>query len=205
MRRGVAFILGVGCGVLAAGAAGWGLLLRDGISARTEPGAIEARVARAVRAWSIPAEARDARNPTPETPRVLAQGLAHFADHCASCHANDGSGETALGRRLYPRAPDLRKASTQELTDGELFYIIQNGVRFTGMPGWGGAAGGADESWHLVHFIRRLPELTPEERSQMEALNPRSPEEWRRLQEEDAFLRGEPELPRPGQGAHAHH
>lgn len=205
MSRAVHLAIAFGVGLGTAGVLAWAVLLRGGISARPEPGALESRIARALRSLAIPGEARRARNPIPASPEARAGGLAHFADHCASCHANDGSGETALGRRLYPRAPDLRKASTQELTDGELFYIIQNGVRFTGMPGWGGAAGGADESWHLVHFIRRLPELTPEERSQMEALNPRSPEEWRRLQEEDAFLRGEPELPRPGQGAHAHH
>ena len=93
---------------------------------------------------------------------------------------------------------------TQELTDGELFYIIENGVRLTGMPAWGGP-GSAEGSWHLVHFIRHLPELTAEEKARMEALNPRSPEEWRALQDEEAFLRGEqPPAREPGHGAHSH-
>jgi hypothetical protein len=98
----------------------------------------------------------------------------------------------------------MRRAETQELTDGELFYIVENGIRFTGMPAWGGP-GTAEGSWHLVHFIRHLPKLTDEERAQMEALNPRSPDEWRALEEEDSFLRGEAPSPRePGHGAHAH-
>lgn len=180
------------------------LLLRGGISARAKPSALEARVARVLRGWAIPRDARAAVNPTPATPAVLAQGLAHFADHCASCHANDGSGQTQLGRSLYPRVPDLRRPTTQRLTDGELFYIIENGVRLTGMPAWG-EPGTAEASWHLVHFIRHLPRLTTEEQARMEALNPRSPEEWRALEEEDAFLRGETPAPRePGHGAHTH-
>jgi mono/diheme cytochrome c family protein len=179
------------------------VLLHGGISARAEPSAAEARVARALRGWAIPSGARDARNPIAASPSALAAGLAHFADHCATCHANDGSGQTAIGRRLYPRAPDMRKAATQELTDGELFYIIENGVRLTGMPAWGGP-GTAEGSWHLVHFIRHLPKLTDEERARMEALNPRSPEEWRALEEEERFLRGEPARREPGHGGHAH-
>jgi mono/diheme cytochrome c family protein len=175
-----------------------------GMSARAEPSALEARVARAVRSWAIPSEAREARNPVAAGPEAIAAGLAHFADHCASCHANDGSGRTPLGRNLYPRAPDMRRRETQDLTDGELFHIIENGVRLTGMPAWGGE-GTAVGSWQLVHFIRHLPGLTAEERERMEALNPRSPEEWRTLQEEEAFLRGEtPAAREPGGGAHAH-
>jgi mono/diheme cytochrome c family protein len=135
---------------------------------------------------------------------VVAEGLAHFADHCASCHANDGSGQTALGRGLFPRAPDLRRPGTQDLTDGELFHIIENGVRLTGMPAFGGAPGSAEGSWHLVQFIRHLPRLSEAERAQMEALNPRSPAAWRAEQEEDSFLRGEAPAAGPAHGE-AHH
>ncbi|HEX9399357.1 MAG TPA: cytochrome c [Anaeromyxobacter sp.] len=178
--------------------------VRGAISARLEPTALEARVARTLRNWAIPSDARDATNPIPPSQRSLAAGLAHFADHCATCHANDGSGQTAIGRNQYPRAPDMRRPATQDLTDGELFYIIENGVRFTGMPAWGGP-GTAEGSWRLVHFIRHLPKLTEEERAQMEALNPKSPDEWRALEEEDTFLRGEePAMGETGHGAHAH-
>lgn len=188
-------------GIAVVGAA---LALRGGISALAEPSRLEARIARTLRGWAIPSEAREAANPISGSPRVLAEGLAHFADHCASCHANDGSGQTELGRKLYPRAPDLRGSATQGLTDGELFHIIENGVRLTGMPGWG-APDSAEGSWHLVHFIRHLPRLTAEEKARMEALNPRSPEEWRALEAEEAFLRGEePAAREPGHGAHSH-
>ncbi len=180
------------------------LLLRGGISARAEPTALEVRIARTLRGWAIPREARAAVNPVPASPAVVAKGLAHFADHCAGCHGNDGRGQTALGRSLYPRAPDLRAPATQRLSDGELFYIIENGVRLTGMPAWGGP-GTAKGSWELVRFIRHLPVITDQELDRMEALNPKSPEEWRAFEEEGAFLRGAP-APRepPGHGTHAH-
>jgi mono/diheme cytochrome c family protein len=180
------------------------LLHGGGMSARAEPSALEARAARMVRGWAIPAATRDARNPVPPGPEAIAAGLAHFADHCATCHANDGSGRTPIGRSLYPRAPDMRRRETQELTDGELFHIIEHGVRLTGMPAWG-REGSAEGSWQLVHFIRHLPALSAEEKERMEALNPRSPEEWREREEEESFLRGEEPAPRErGHGAHAH-
>jgi mono/diheme cytochrome c family protein len=176
------------------------LVLRGGISARSEPNSAEEMVARRRRRHHHTAEARAARNPLTLEPRILAEGRAHFADHCASCHANDGSGRTDLGRNLYPRAPDMRRPTTQELTDGELFYVIENGVRLTGMPGWGGA-GRPEESWKLVHFIRHLPRLTPGEQAEMEQLNPRSAEEWRELQEETEFLKGTGRAPSPRHNA----
>jgi mono/diheme cytochrome c family protein len=205
MRR--LFLVGGVLGLTLVVLAGIGaaIVLRGGISARPEPSALEARVARAVRHLAIPASDRGATNPIPASPRVLAAGLAHFADHCAVCHANDGSGQTSIGRGLYPRAPDMRRATTQDLSDGELFYIIESGVRLTGMPAWGGP-GSAEGSWHLVHFIRHLPALTAVEKAEMEWLNPKSPDEWRAQQDEDAFLRGAAPAPTPalGHGSHSH-
>lgn len=194
--------IGLAIGLLAVLAGAF--VFRGGISAREEPSGLEARIARTLRGWAVPSQAREATNPIPMSPRVLAAGLAHFADHCATCHGNDGSGQTAIGRSLYPRAPDMRAPASQGLTDGELFFIIENGVRLTGMPAWGGP-GTAEGSWHLVHFIRHLPRLTAEEKAQMEALNPKSPDEWRALEDEDAFLRGqEPAAREPGHGSHMH-
>ncbi len=186
--------------VAGAAVAGAVAIRRSGLSALPEPSSAEATIARGVRRFAIPGHARARQNPVPLDARVLAEGRAHFADHCASCHANDGSGATEIGRRLYPRAPDMRLPATQQLTDGELFYIIENGIRLTGMPGWGG---GGDErgSGELVHFIRHLPKLTREELLEMKRANPKSPDEWRELQEEDEFLGGESS---PSPPAHRH-
>lgn len=163
-----------------------------GLSAAARPGALEARVATALRRFAIPAEERDRPNPVPASSEAVAAGLAHFADHCAVCHANDGTGDTDFGRGLYPPPPDMRK-DTQQLTDGELFYIIENGIRFTGMPAFGtGHAETEEETWQLVHFIRHLPELTEAELARMRELNPRSAAAIRQEIEEERFLRGEP-------------
>ena len=147
---------------------------------------------------AIPRDARGMQNPVPASAEAVENGLSHFADHCASCHANDGSGQTEMGRGLYPKAPDMRQAATQNLTDGELFYIIENGVKLTGMPAWGnGTTEGATASWHLVHFIRRLPQLSEADIARMNELNPKSPDEWRQLEEERQFLEGKDPAPKP--------
>ncbi len=194
----------LGLVVLVAAALAGALLLRGGLSARPEPSRLEARLARAVRSWAIPSGVRDARNPVPGGPQAIAAGLAHWADHCAVCHANDGSGRTEMGRGLYPRPPDMRRGETRRLTDGELFWIIENGVRLTGMPAWGGE-GSAEGSWQLVHFIRHLPDLTAREKERMEALNPKSPEEREEEEGEEEFLRGG-EAPKAAaeHGSHSH-
>lgn len=165
----------------------------QGVSARPEPTALETRLARAARHRLIPAAARATPNPVPVTVETVASGLAHFADHCAICHGNDGKGNTTYGRRMFPRAPDMTAAATQQLSDGELFWIVENGVRLTGMPGFGdGDPANDQESWELVHFIRYLPRLTPEELSAMERLNPTlSRAAVEREQEIEAFLAGE--------------
>jgi mono/diheme cytochrome c family protein len=182
------------------------LLIHHGLSARSEPTLLETVIARSVRHLATPAPMRGVRNPVPLTADALADARAHWADHCATCHGNDGSGDTEIGRGLYPKPPDMRKPVTQNLTDGELFSIIRNGVRLTGMPAWGDAAGHDDaDNWKLVHFIRHLPKLTPEELARMEALNPKTPEEWQRAQEEAAFLAGGDETTaHPMQSHHTH-
>ena len=171
-------------------------VMSAGVSARGQPGRLEEFVARNVRTMAIARRARSLTNPVEYSGEVIADGRAHFADHCAICHANDGSGNTAMGRGMWPKVPDMRLAQTQDLSDGELFWIIENGIRFTGMPAWGTATkDGEEASWHLVHFIRRLPKLTPPELEEMEALNPKSPAEIRQQIEEERFLAGESHAP----------
>jgi len=168
-----------------------GLLLRGGVSARSEPSAAEAFLARRLRHCAIPRGERERPNPLPATPANLAEGRAHFADHCALCHANDGGGDTEIGRGLYPRVPDMRRPQTQSLSDGELFAIIKNGVRFTGMPAWGSQDRASDEAtWKLVLFVRHLPDLTGAELRQMRELNPKTPSEADEDREEREFLEG---------------
>lgn len=83
------------------------------------------------------------------------------------CHGRDGSGQTKIGRNLYPRVPDLRSQETQGLTDGEIHYIVENGIQLTGMPALGNPhEEQGNDSWKLVLFIRDLRPLSRVERSQ---------------------------------------
>jgi mono/diheme cytochrome c family protein len=149
-----------------------------GLSGHGEPGHFETRIARAVRSLAVPSQTRALTNPLPASAEHVQAGLEHFGHYCSMCHASDGSGKDApLGRGLYPKPPDMRSAITQDLTDGDLFHIIVNGVRFTGMPAFGTgdedpASDSAKLAWQLVHFVRRLAHASEAEIEQVKALNP---------------------------------
>lgn len=199
-KRGLAIVLLLM--VAGAATAVW-LLLQHGFSARDQPTAVEAFIARRMRHLAVPRRARQAKNPVPATPAVLAEARAHFADHCALCHANDGSGQTEIGKNLYPKAPDMRQDDTQSLSDGELFYIIHNGIRLTGMPAWGDGPPEEDlESWKLVHFIRHLPQISQQEIEEMKQLNPTSAHEREEEEEIEKFLHGDDS---PATSSPSHH
>lgn len=166
-------------------------IIARGVSAKDEPTAIEAVMARAMRRLATPASLRNAENPVPKSAEALASARAHFADHCASCHGNDGRGQTSMGRNFYPKAPDMTLNDTQSLSDGEIFGIIENGIRLTGMPAWGnGTPESTKASWELVHLIRHFPKITAEELAEMASLNPMSRAEFEAEQSMDTFLKG---------------
>jgi hypothetical protein len=182
------------------------ILIRRGFSALAQPSTIEKLVAREVRNAAIPARARAQENPWKDrfTPDIMAYARHHFADHCAACHANDGSVQTDMGQGLYPKPPDMRLPATQNLTDGELYYIIENGVRLTGMPAWGDpyASEQDDDSWQLVLFVRHLPQLTPDELNEMKHYNPTGPFDDEEEQREQQRLGATPSRQ---VGGHHHH
>src|SRR5437763_12999631 len=170
-------------------------VLHDGLSARAKPTRLEEFMARNARHLAIPGNARLMENPVLDSPEIQREARLHFADHCAICRGNDGSGDTPIGEGLYPKPPDLRLPATQNLSDGELFWIIENGVRFTGMPAFSsnqhngaGNHGNGQDSWKLVHFIRHLRHLSEAERLEMERYNPKGPEDRAEEEEEKEFL-----------------
>jgi mono/diheme cytochrome c family protein len=169
---------------------------KTGLVARAVPGDLESRMARSIRSFAVPPAVRAKTNPVAASDEVLAEARQHYADHCAVCHGANGGGDTDMGRGLWPRAPDMRLPPTQNLSDGELFWIIENGIRFTGMPGWGtGTAEGEQATWHLVHLIRRFPNLTEEDAVEIEKMMPRSPAEIRQDIDAERFLQGLDPLP----------
>jgi hypothetical protein len=173
------------------------LWLLPGIfSAKATPPEWEITAARFIRHLATPSHFLNMSNPVRFSPDRLAEARHHFANHCATCHANDGSGKTRMGPNFYPPVPDLRDPAIQTMADGELFYVIHYGIRFTGMPAWGKGPPEEDiDSWKLVLFIRHLPNITPEEIAEMKQLNPLTPEEREEQEAIDQFLSGEDILP----------
>jgi len=150
-------------------ALGADLVFYRGLRANSAVPPWEAALARRVRNFSIPRAERDKKNPVAATPEYLEEGRDSFLTHCATCHGVDGRGKTPVGSNLYPRVPDLRSATTQNLSDGQLYYIIENGVQLTGMPAWN-RSGAADNVWKLVLFVRSLGPLSQNERTRQSAV-----------------------------------
>jgi mono/diheme cytochrome c family protein len=135
---------------------GAALLIGRGFRATSEPSSLEGALARSIRNLAIPSHARREKNPVTASAENLQAGREMFLARCANCHGIDGTGITPMGRNLYPRVPDLRSPQTQSLSDGEIEYIIANGVQLTGMPAWGDPHPQTDDIWKLVIFIRAI-------------------------------------------------
>ena len=136
-----------------------GMVRRGGLAATAEPGRLERSVAAKLVRLSIPSEVERQKSPVANDANAWREAKEHYMDHCAVCHGRGGKGDTDVGKNMYPRVPDLTGPDTQGRSDGALFYIIQNGVRWTGMPAWKGEHS-PEESWKLVAFIRKSPTLT---------------------------------------------
>src|SRR5579871_3767569 len=130
-----------------------------GFRALSPPGALESFLGRSIRDFAIPRAEHLRVNPALGDPVALSEGRETFLSRCAVCHGIDGRGRTLIGANQYPRVPDLRSGPAQGLTDGDLHYIIENGVQFSGMPAM--HAQSTSESWNLVAFIRSLHASTP--------------------------------------------
>ena len=130
----------------------------QGCTANKQPSPGETNLADAAKDVAIPLEAGKKKNPLPDTDEVVSQGQELFLGSCAQCHAADGRADTSLGRTMAPPAMDLTSSHVQHWSDAELFWIIQNGVRLTGMPAWHSSIS-ENGTWKLARFIHHLPHL----------------------------------------------
>ena len=132
--------------------------LLQGCRADKQPSQQETNLANAAKDVAIPLEAGKKTNPLPETDEVVSQGQEVFLGSCAQCHGADGRGDTTVGRNMAPPAMDLTSSHVQHWSDAELFWIVQNGVRLTGMPAWQSSIS-ENDTWKLARFIHHLPRL----------------------------------------------
>ncbi|MGB6690852.1 MAG: cytochrome P460 family protein [Terracidiphilus sp.] len=132
--------------------------LLQGCTVDKHPSQGETSLANAAKDVTIPLEAGKKKNPLPETDEVVSQGQELFLGSCAQCHGPQGRGDTTIGRSMDPPAMDLDSPHVQHWSDAELFWIIQNGVRLTGMPSWKSSIS-ENDTWKLARFIHNLPRL----------------------------------------------
>jgi mono/diheme cytochrome c family protein len=130
-----------------------------GCTADKKPSKVETTLANMAKDVVIPIEAENRINPLPASDVAVSDGRKLYLQSCAICHGTDGHGHTELGRGMYPPAMDLTSPHVQHWSDAEIFWIIQNGVRLTGMPSWKPTIG-EDDTWKLVNFVRSLPETS---------------------------------------------
>jgi mono/diheme cytochrome c family protein len=129
-----------------------------GCTAHKKPSGAETTLANVAKDIVIPLEAENQKNPVPLNLESLRAGKQIFMQSCTLCHGEDGHGKTTLGQSMYPPAMDLTSPHVQHWNDAEMFWIIQNGVRLTGMPSWKTTLS-EPETWGLVNFIHGLPRL----------------------------------------------
>ena len=151
--------------LLALIAIGGAIIKCRGFRASSDPSSLEVTVARWLRNFAIPRVEHRQRNPLAGDPLAIEQGRDAFLSRCASCHGVDGRGTTAIGANQYPRIPNLRSNQTQSLSDGDIHYIIENGVQLTGMPAMHSQSG--SEGWKLVSYIRSFS-ATPRDAAMQE-------------------------------------
>jgi mono/diheme cytochrome c family protein len=128
------------------------------LSAMPEPGAFESRIAWSARHWYVSRELR--KHPVTEIaagPDTLGAAGMTFNGDCSFCHGQDGRTPTDVGQGMYPRVPSLASPEVQRWSDPELFWIVRNGIRFTGMGAFGKSLSDP-QIWELVHYIRSLNE-----------------------------------------------
>lgn len=151
MRRKRAVILLVLVLIVIAGIAA----SRFSLSALPDPGRVETYLATTAKHFLIARESRSVPKGPAATPASIAEGEKLYGAECSMCHGMDAHSPTGTGRWMFPRAADLTSTDMRNYSDTELFWIIRNGIRLSGMPAFGNVESDA-HIWNLVHYLRSL-------------------------------------------------
>lgn len=134
-------------------------------AATNSPSAAEATIAKFAVDRSMAWRVRDTANPFAGDKQAAASGFHHYADTCLACHGAPDVPPKEFAKGLNPPAPNLTN-SLSTRSDAELFWIVKNGIRMTGMPALGPTHTDND-IWKIVSFVRSLPDLSDEQRTQL--------------------------------------
>jgi len=199
------FLAGILFGVLATGAAVWAYLATGMFdpAASSPTGKMETRVANFALNQSVAKRAPSKKNPFSGTPDVLKAGLEHYKENCVVCHGAPGVDSGEIGQGLNPPAPELTLPRIQKRPDGELFWIVSNGIRMTGMPAFK-PTHKPEEVWKIVAFVRHLEEITPEEQKVLKAETEEAEHHHEGGSEEKAEAKPEENPPAAATPGHTH-
>ncbi len=138
-----------------------------GFNARAQPSELEASVAMKAYDSSIPRRYETMKNPLSAGSINLVEAGNHYEEHCAVCHGDTGNGQTKFNGVMYPRPTNLLYDDTRGMSDGELYFVIKEGIRYTGMPAFSKPGDDDEQAWQMVAYVRHLPKLTPAEVQQV--------------------------------------
>jgi mono/diheme cytochrome c family protein len=142
-----------------------------------------------LRGRSVATRSRDIVVPNDlEDANRISKGASEYAEMCSGCHLAPGMERTEISRGLHPRAPELRRKT--DLTPAEQFWIVKHGVKMTGMPAWG-VTHNDELLWDVVAFVRKLPELTPEQYETLVKNAPKHEELMKEMETGDHRQNGE--------------
>jgi mono/diheme cytochrome c family protein len=128
--------------------------------ADTEVGVLERKVAMPSLDAAVDRHAPEARNPIQPTDANLTAGMTIYQANCAGCHGDIHHPHGMLADALYPRAPQFAE-DAPDMPENQNFYIIQHGVRMSGMPAWKQALT-EQEMWQVTTFLSHMDRLTPQ-------------------------------------------
>lgn len=118
---------------------------------------------------SVRTAALETEAPPFDNPEMLKMAAGHYEQGCAYCHGSPAQARSQVPRNMLPEPPDL-KEKVPEWTKEQLFHIVQDGVRFTGMPAWP-APHREDEVWAMVAFLEQVPQMNAETYRQLAGLS----------------------------------
>ena len=140
------------------GAAVYFYVRATGISALQTPSTMEEYGAMRAKHWLVHRASEQGSIPTETraTAENATDGHVQYGSLCAGCHGYDGRTPTKLGSSMSPGVPSLAGPGVQNYSDAELYTVIHDGIRMSGMPGFASSQS-SDQIWNLVHYVRTLP------------------------------------------------
>src|ERR1700733_2253522 len=155
------FLLGVIFTLIVLVAGGWWCVKQGYIdfAADQKPSIVEDKVAMAAVDASTDRRAGDAKNPLEATEANITAGAQLYLDHCAGCHGLPSNPDSPFARSFNPPVPEFFK-DAPDMSDGQNFYIIRHGVRWTGMPAWSNTLSDT-QIWELATFLANVDKLPP--------------------------------------------